>query len=160
MLRKFSNKASRAERRQNRRKAEAGFSLTEVLVAVFIIGLLSVVAIGPVIRALSTGKVAGVKKELGILESSLADYYLAMGEFPSEQDGLKALYELPGGSSKSDRYPKDGFLQKEGFLTDPWGNPYQYRYPGEHGKFDIYSLGADGRPDGEDDDADIGNWQE
>lgn len=145
---------------KKRKKSEDGFSLTEVLVAIFIIGLVSVVALGPVLNALSKGNVAGVKKEFGILETALTQYYLDMGEYPSTQDGLEALYTLPSGSEKADRYPTNGFLQKRGFLTDPWGNAYEYKYPGEHSKFDIISLGADGREGGEDENADIGNWQD
>jgi len=139
------------------RNSEAGFSLTEVMVAVFIIGLLSVVALGPVLNALSKGNKTAVKRDIATYETALTQYLLDMGEYPSTQDGLAALFELPSGSDKSAQYPENGYLQKRGILKDPWGNEYQYENLGSRKKPRIYSLGADGRPGGEGDDADISN---
>ncbi len=147
-------------RSKARKKREAGFSLTEVMVAVFIIGLLSVVALGPVLGALSRGKETAVKRDIATFENALTQYFMEMGEYPSTQQGLDALYSLPVGSDKANRYRTGGYLEKRSLLEDPWGNPYQYQYPGDRAKFDVFSLGADGRPGGEDDAADIGNWDQ
>lgn len=144
--------------KQRKRKNEAGFSLTEVMVAVFIIGLLSFVAMGPVLSAMEKGRQTAVTRDLGTLEQALTQYYMEMGEYPSTNQGLEALFELPTGSDKADRYRPGGYLSKRQLLEDPWGNAYQYQYPGDHSRFDLYSLGADGRPGGEGLDADLNNW--
>ena len=72
----------------------------------------------------------------------------------SSLEGLDALINAP---RDADNYREGGYIRR--LPDDPWGNPYQYVYPGENGVFDVYSLGADGREGGEDNDADIGNWQ-
>ncbi len=69
---------------------------------------------------------------------------------------LQALVTPPAGMARPDRYREGGYIRR--LPQDPWGNPYQYAVPGEKGRFDIYSFGADGRKGGEGDDADIGNW--
>lgn len=157
MISKMHALVFRSKRDRKTSRSEAGFSLTEVLVAVFIIGLLSVVALGPVVRAMMTGKVGAVKKEFGILEGALVEYSSVMGEFP---ESLEDLYEVPSSARNAEMYPEDGFLQKRGLIIDPWGNEYVYIKDGEHGPFDLMSYGADGRAGGEDEDADIGNWQD
>ena len=150
--------AARRVKKQDR-KSEAGFSLTEVMVAVFIIGLLSFVAMGPVLNAMEQGRKTAVVRDIGTLEQALTQYYMEMGEYPSSDQGLEALFELPPGSDKADRYRPGGYLSQRKMLKDPWGNDYQYQFPGDHSRFDLYSLGADGRPGGEELNADINNWE-
>ncbi|NBC20673.1 MAG: type II secretion system major pseudopilin GspG [Alphaproteobacteria bacterium] len=136
---------------------EAGFTLTELMVTVFIMGLLATVVLVNVIGNVDQSRVQKARADIALLESSLDRYRLQMFDYPSTEQGLEALVEapedLPGGAS----YPAEGFIKR--LPRDPWGNPYQYEKPGEHGAIDIYSLGADGQQGGEDLDADIGNWQ-
>ena len=87
-------------------------------------------------------------------EQALDAYRLDMREYPSTEDGLQALVEAPRGA---ENYREGGYVRR--LPDDPWGNPYQYAYPGQHGMLDIWSLGRDGREGGEELDADIGNWQ-
>lgn len=158
MLRVIKHRLTGHDDQNHRDQDEDGFSLTEVMVAVFIIGLLSVVALGPALSALQKGNATAVKKDIATFENVLTQYYMEMGEYPTTQQGLEALYEVPPGTEKAERYRTGGYLDKRSLLTDPWGNLYQYQYPGDRAKFDIYSLGADGRPGGEAENADIGNW--
>ena len=75
---------------------------------------------------------------------------------PSEEQGLKALVSKPNDSPIPKNYPKHGYLKK--LSLDPWGNEYQYRYPGEFNEYDVYSLGADGEVGGEELRVDVGSW--
>lgn len=142
--------------RQRPRK-EAGFTLTEVMVTVFIIGLLATVVLVNVLGNVDESRVQKARTDISILEGSLERYRLALFDYPSVEQGLDALVTAPDGLSDPARYPAEGFIRR--LPLDPWGNPYQYEYPGQDGrKIDIYSLGADGQPGGEGLDADIGNW--
>lgn len=160
MLRKIFCRTVPGSVRSDGKRSEAGFSLTEVMVAVFIIGLLSVVALGPVLNALSKGNKTAAKRDIATFETALTQYLLDMGEYPSSQHGLNALFEAPSGLTKAAFYPENGYLQKRGILNDPWGNPYQYENQGSRTKPKIVSFGADGRPGGEGDDADISNYDD
>ncbi|MEM0986503.1 MAG: type II secretion system major pseudopilin GspG [Pseudomonadota bacterium] len=136
---------------------DAGFTLTEVMVTVFIIGLLATVVLVNVLGNVDESRVQKAKTDVALIESSLERYRLALFDYPSVEQGLEALVTEPAGLTDPGRYPAEGFIKR--LPDDPWGNPYQYEYPGQDGRsFDIYSLGADGQPGGEDLDADIGNW--
>lgn len=136
---------------------EAGFTLTEVMVTVFIIGLLATVVLVNVLGNVDESRVQKAKTDIALLESSLDRYRLAMFDYPTVEQGLDALVAAPDSLADPSRYPAEGFIKR--LPLDPWGNPYQYEYPGQDGRvLDIYSLGADGQPGGEGLDADIGNW--
>ena len=142
--------ASRAAR-------EAGFSLTEVLVVILIIGLLSTVVLVNVLPALDQGRATKVQADIKALESGLEQFRLDLARYPTTEQGLEALTSPPAGLSNPQRYRQGGYVKS--VPLDPWGNEYQYLQPGENGPIDIYSMGADGRLGGEGQDADIGNWQ-
>lgn len=140
-----------------RQRKDAGFTLTEVMVTVFIIGLLATVVLVNVLGNVDESRVQKAKTDIALLESSLDRYRLSMFDYPTVEQGLDALVTAPDGLADPSRYPAEGFIRR--LPLDPWGNPYQYEYPGQDGRIlDIYSLGADGQPGGEDLDADIGNW--
>lgn len=136
---------------------EAGFTLTELMVTVFIMGLLATVVLVSVIGNVDQSRVQKAKADIALLESSLDRYRLQMYDYPSTEQGLEALVAAPDNVTGGANYPADGFIKR--LPLDPWGNPYQYENPGEHSAIDIYSLGADGQPGGEELDADIGNWE-
>lgn len=146
-LRKFVSRA---------RDSEAGFTLTEMMVVIVIIGLLSTVVVVNVLPLLGGAREDKVRADLSSLEGALTTFYATYGRYPSTGEGLDALVSPPQEDRVSARYAEEGFIQR--LPADPWGNEYQYLSPGEHGRFDLYSLGADGRPGGEGDNADIGNW--
>lgn len=91
--------------------------------------------------------------QIDAFEKALESYRLDMGRYPSSEEGLGALTTSPAASKRW----KGPYLKKAVPL-DPWGHPYLYRYPGQHGDLDVYSLGRDGKSGGQDEDADIGNW--
>lgn len=148
------------KKKKHQRTGEEGFSLTEIMVAVFIMGLLATVVLINVLPARDTAMVQKAKTDIRTLESALQQYRLDMLDYPTSDQGLQALITQPSGAAQSARYREDGYLSRSKLPVDPWGNPYQYQYPGEHGRFDLFSLGADGRPDGEELNADIGNWED
>ncbi|MDR2214922.1 MAG: type II secretion system major pseudopilin GspG [Nevskiaceae bacterium] len=136
-------------------RRQRGFTLIEIMVVVIIIGLLAAI-IGPqVLGRVDDAKITKAHSDIRAIESGLTLYKLDNYRFPSTAQGLRALVEKP--ADPNVRNWKDGGYLKR-LQQDPWGNDYQYASPGEHGEFDIYSLGADGQPGGEGVDADIGNW--
>ncbi len=126
------------------RQNDDGFTLVEVLVTLVIIGLLTTFVVLNVLPAQGKAQVQKVKGDITAIETALELYRLDQFAYPTEQEGLEALVV-------------SGLIKK--MSPDPWGNPYQYRNPGEQSEIDIFSLGADGEPGGEAQNADIGNWQ-
>lgn len=142
--------------RPNRRKrSEAGFTLVELMVVIVIIGLLATVVAINVLPSQDRAMLEKTKADIAVLEQAVESYRLDNFSFPRSEDGLQALVAAPVGVDPQ-RYREGGYIRR--LPEDPWGNPYQYAAPGEHGAFDIYSFGADGRKGGEGKDADLGNW--
>jgi len=138
------------------RLRERGFTLIEIMVVVIIIGLLAAVIVPEVIHRVDDARVAKAKQDIQALETALTMFRLDNSKYPTTEQGLKALVEQPTDPSIRHWRP-GGYLQH--VSRDPWGNDYQYASPGQHSKdYDLYSLGADGQPGGEGNDADIGNW--
>jgi len=133
---------------------EAGFSLLEILVAIAIMGILLSLVVINVLPAQDQAMVQKARADIATLEQALDAYRLDMREYPSSEAGLQALVTAPRDAAN---YRDGGYIRR--LPDDPWGNPYQYVYPGQNGMLDIYSLGRDGREGGEGLDADIGNWQ-
>jgi len=139
-----------------RRRAEAGFTLVEVMVVIVIIGLLATVVMINVLPSQDRAMKEKARADVAVLEQAVETFRLENLSFPTTEQGLQALVAAPQGLARPDRYREGGYVRR--LPQDPWGNPYQYRYPGEHGRFDVWSYGADGQKGGEGDDADIGNW--
>lgn len=143
---------------RKKRSAQKGFSLVELLVALAILALISAIVVVNVLPARDKAAVDTAKIEIRNLEATLDQYRLDMMNYPTTQQGLEALINVPAGARNAANYRPGGYL-RGGVPNDPWGNPYQYRFPGERGgAYDLYSFGADGEPGGEGLDADIGNW--
>jgi general secretion pathway protein G len=137
-------------------RAEAGFTLIEVMVVIVIIGLLATVVMINVLPSQDRAMKEKARADVAVLEQAVESYRLENLSFPTTEQGLSALVSPPSGLARPDRYREGGYVRR--LPKDPWGNAYQYRYPGENGRFDVYSMGADGQKGGEGDDADIGNW--
>ena len=133
-----------------------GFTLIEIMVVVIIIGLLAAFIVPQIMGRVDDARVAKAKQDIQSLETALTMYRLDNSKYPTSEQGLAALVTQPTDPSIKHWRP-GGYLQR--VSKDPWGNDYQYVYPGTHGKeYDLYSMGADGAPGGEGIDADIGNW--
>ena len=130
-----------------------GFTLLELLVVMVIIGLLAGY-VGPrYFSQIGKSEVKAARAQIDGLEKALDQYRLDTGHYPLSEQGLQALMERP---SNDDKWA--GPYLKKAVPPDPWGRPYVYRQPGEHGEFDLYSYGKDGQPGGNGEDADITNW--
>lgn len=134
------------------RHTDDGFTLTEVLVTMAIIGLLATGVVLAVLPRLGDASVKRAQADIASYQTALEMYRLDHFRYPDEQDGLDALVSAPSGVDAA-KYPSEGYVQQ--LRPDPWGNPYVYRVPGENGPFDILSFGADGEEGGEGADADI-----
>jgi len=137
----------------NRRRPN-GFTLVELLVVLAILGLLVALAAPRVIKYLSSAKTDTARIQIEKLGGVLDLYRLELGRYPSEQEGLVSLVERP---PQLDAW-NGPYLKNRDALTDPWGRPYGYRSPGEHGEYDLYTLGADGKEGGDGEDQDITSW--
>lgn len=136
------------------RHGEQGFTLVELLVVMVILVLLASV-VGPrVLGYLGTSRAKTAKVQIEALAASLELYKLDNGNYPSSSDGLKALVERPSGQNSW----SGPYLKKRKLPLDPWGAAYNYRFPGKHGEFDIFSYGADKREGGSGEDADVASW--
>ena len=141
-----------ADRRHRRRAA--GFTLIELLVVLVILGLLAAFAAPQVLNYLGRAKTDAAKAQVQNIASILDLYRLDVGSYPDERDGLDALLEPPADAPRWN----GPYVKRRDALIDPWGQMYVYRYPGEHGAYDLYSLGADQSEGGEGEDGDITSW--
>jgi general secretion pathway protein G len=133
---------------------ENGFTLVELLVVLAILGLLVALAAPRVMKYLGSAKSDTARIQIENISGVLDLYRLEIGHYPSEQEGLRALVEKP---AQTDNW-NGPYLKNAESLVDPWGAPYIYHSPGQHGEFDLYTLGADSKEGGEGADRDITNW--
>jgi general secretion pathway protein G len=134
---------------------EAGFTLLEVLVVLVILGLIAAVFAGPrIFQYLGTAKTEAAKIQIERIGSALDLYRLEVGRYPSDSEGLEALVVEPAGVPTWN----GPYLNKREALLDPWGQPFHYRFPGEQGEYDLYSLGADNTEGGEGENRDVTSW--
>lgn len=139
------------------RRTQHGFTLIEIMVVVVILGILAALVVPQIMSRPDQAKVTVAKNDIKAISAALDMYRLDNHSYPSTQQGLEALVRKPSGNPAPRNWNPDGYLKR--VPVDPWGNPYQYLSPGTRGgAYDLYSLGADGRQDGTDLDADIGNW--
>ena len=140
--------------KQQGRRTKA-FTLIEIMVVVAILGILAATIVPQFMGTRYEAKVSAAKSHIATIATALEQFNISMDRYPTTEEGLKVLLEKPEGDN-----PKwHPYLQN--MRPDPWGHPYQYRYPGIHrtSGFDLWSQGADGADGGEGENADIGNWQ-
>ena len=149
----FVNTVRRREKDKFRYPAAGGmrgFTLVELLLVLMILALIGGLVLPRIIGKAEGAKVKAAALQVDRLAMAVESYYLDTGSTP---DNLDLLVSEPGNVKGW-----NGPYVRGSLLKDPWGRDYEYRYPGEHGDFDLSSLGADGQPGGEDKNADINNW--
>ena len=141
------------------RKQIHGFSLVEILVVLVIIGLLVSIVAPNVLQRADEARIQKVHADFKNIETALKLYKLDNFNYPTTEQGLGALVEKPTIDPLPRNWKKNGYLER--MPEDPWGNAYKYLNPAEfgHGEYDLYTLGADGVTGGDEQNADIGNWQ-
>ena len=140
--------------RSRKVSATEGFTLVELLVVLALLGLIAAFATPQVMKLLGGAREDAARVQIERLATVLDLYQLETGHYPAQQEGLQALLQAPPGVERWN----GPYLRKADALDDPWGNRYVYRIPGQHGAYDLYSLGADGREGGDGANAEIGNW--
>lgn len=133
-------------------RRQLGFTLLELLVVLAILGLIATFAAPQVLKWLSGAKSDAARIQIEALGTGIDLYRLEVGNYPPD---LEALVSQPSGA---DRW-NGPYLKKRTLPKDPWGRDYLYRYPGENGAYDLYTLGADGQEGGSGEDADVVSWQ-
>lgn len=139
-----------------RKNKQQGFTLIEIMVVVVIIGVLAALVVPQIMNRPDQAKIVVAQGDLKAISAALEMYRLDNGVYPGTQQGLVALVTRPAGNPVPRNWNKDGYLKQ--LPSDPWGNEYLYLSPGQHGAFDLYSLGADAKQGGEGANADINNW--
>ena len=145
-----------ARTRQGRRALDqTGFTLIELLIVVIILGVLAGL-VGPrLFGRVGQSRQAAARVQIELLGAALDQFKLDVGRYPNSQEGLQALQQSPGNASGW-----EGPYLKKDIPRDPWGNPYQYKAPGEHGEYDLSSLGSDGAAGGDGEARDVMSWGE
>lgn len=136
-----------------RRFTSSGFTLLELLVVMVIIGLLAGYVGPKYFSQIGKSEVKIARAQIDALEKALDQYRLDTGHYPSADQGLQALQVPPANEPKW-----QGPYLKKAVPLDPWGRPFVYRIPGEHGEFDLFSYGRDGQAGGSAENADVTNW--
>ena len=126
-----------------------GFTLIEMLIVIIIVGLLASLVAPRLFTKVDKAKVKTAKVQIELLAAAIDTYRLDLGKYPT---ALEQLRHLDDPKWEGPYLPKDVPL-------DPWGGSYTYKFPGEHGPYDLISYGADGKRGGSDNDKDIGSWE-
>jgi len=129
-----------------------GFTLIEIMVVIVILGILATVIVPNIMSRPDEARITKAKTDIRSLETALSMYKLDNYDYPTNDQGLEALEAEPTLPPIPKNYRQEAYLKK--LPLDPWQNPYQYLYPGEHGVYDLYSFGPDQQPS----DDDIGIW--
>jgi len=137
--------------RSPRAKRAQGFTLLEMLAVIVLIGIIGAVVVTQVGKNVDKGKYGAGKAQLMTLSQKIENYALDNGSPPQQLDDLMTK---PANATNW-----QGPYAKESELKDPWGHPFGYQYPGQHGSFDLIFYGQDGKPGGDGYSQDVGNWQ-
>lgn len=135
-----------------------GFTLIEIMVVIVILALLAALVGPKIIGRSDDAKLTDAKLQVRNLETALKLYKLDSGNYPTTEQGLESLITKPAVGQIPNNYRAEGYLESKSLPKDPWGNGFIYLSPGEHGDYDLCSLGSDGVKGGEGKGADICNW--
>ncbi len=135
-----------------------GFTVIEIIIVLFILGLLAAIVGPKLIGRTDDARVVEAKVQIKNFETALKLFKMDNGFYPSTEQGLEALISEPTIGQIPKNYRQGGYLEKKRITPDPWGNAYVYISPGMEGDYDIISYGADSELGGEGYDVDITNW--
>ena len=138
---------------------DQGFTLIELMVVIIILGILAMWVAPKIMSRPGEARQDKARLDIQNLETALKLYKLDNTTYPSTEQGLQALVEMPETGTIPKKWKKGGYLEKDRVPKDPWGNDFIYLSPGLKGDFDIISYGADGAPGGEDENKDINSWE-
>jgi general secretion pathway protein G len=134
---------------------QRGFTLLELLVVLAILALLAAIVAPQVLKYVGTSRTQSARIQVQNIGAALELFQLDNGRYPTTEEGLAALVTRPATAEKWN----GPYLKRASGLSDPWGTPYQYRIPGQHGDFDVYSLGADKAEGGTGEAQDVTSWE-
>jgi general secretion pathway protein G len=132
----------------------SGFTLIELLVVLAILGMIVAFVTPQVLKYLGRAKTDAAHIQIENLAGALDLFRLDVGRYPTQTEGLEALVEHPSGLNSWN----GPYLKQKSIPADPWARAYVYKIPGDHGNYDLYSLGADGAPGGTGENQDVTNW--
>lgn len=130
-----------------------GFTLLELLVVMVIIGLLASIVAPQYFAQIGKSNAKVARAQIESFGQALDQYRLDVGRYPTSEQGLAALRAAPTNEAKW----RGPYLKRD-IPNDPWGTPYQYRSPGQHGEYDLLSLGSDAQPGGDGEATDVTSW--
>jgi general secretion pathway protein G len=138
-------------------RRQRGFTLIEIMVVIAILGILAALIVPKIMSRPDEARRVAAKQDIGTIMQAMKLYRLDNGRYPTQEQGLRALVEKPTTEPVPNDWKDGGYLER--LPSDPWGSQYQYLNPGVHGEIDVFSYGADGKPGGDGNDADVGSWQ-
>ena len=141
------------------KRGERGFTLIELMVVIVILGILAGLIIPRIMGRPDEARRAKARMQIESIDTALKLYRLDNGNYPTTEQGLQALVELPSIGAAAKNWRQGGYLERGKVPKDPWDKEFVYISPGTHGDFDLSSLGADGEVGGEGKNKDINNWE-
>ena len=136
-----------------------GFTLIELMVVMVILGILAGLIVPRIMDRPEEARRTKAAIQIQSIEQALKLYKLDNGQFPTTEQGLRALVAPPTTGNLAKKWRTGGYLEKSSLPKDPWDNDFVYICPGAHGDYDLISYGADGQAGGEGKDADINSWE-
>jgi general secretion pathway protein G len=134
--------------------SQSGFTLIELLVVLAILGMIVAFVTPQVLKYLGRAKSDSAHIQIENLAGALDLFRLDVGRYPTQTEGLQALVDVPVGLNNWN----GPYLKQKAVPLDPWNRPFLYKSPGDHGDYDLYTLGADGVPGGTGENQDVTNW--
>src|SRR5579862_7770150 len=154
ITRKVETARVRLAQRISGTETQSGFTLIELLVVLAILGMIVAFVTPQVLKYLGRAKTDAAHIQIENMAGALDLFRLDNGRYPSSAEGLQALIEAPVGLNSWN----GPYLKQKAIPLDPWNRPYNYKSPGDHGEYDLYTLGADGVPGGTGENQDVTNW--